>query len=64
MKKHGHQVEGEPPVKKDKGTPPGEKTSDQPPPPKDLPSIEELIAKGDELMAIRKRLNEKSAIFA
>jgi len=63
MKKHG-QVEGEPPVKKDEGTPPGEKPDDQTPPPKDLPSVEELIAKGDELMAIRKRLNEKSAIFA
>jgi hypothetical protein len=69
MKRHGHQVEGEPPVKKDEGTPPGEKPDDQtppPPPPREekLPSVEELIAKGEELMAIMKRLNEKPTAFA
>ena len=65
MKKHGHQVEGEPPVKKDEGTPPGEKPDDQTPPPKeDLPSVEDLVKKTDEILAMWKKLGEKSAIFA
>jgi len=65
MKKHGYQVEGEPPVKNDDGNPSGEKPDDQTPPPKeDLPSVEDLVRKTDEILAMWKKLGERSAIFA
>jgi hypothetical protein len=63
MKKNGHQVEGEPPVKKDEVTPPGQAgapagtpETPTPPPP---PTTGEVLAKFEEVMEMLKRLDRK-----